>query len=348
MVKIRNIFGDEYSGAAGKAGVFAKWKGRQYRRKYVIPANPDTTMQKNVRNHFINAVAMWHTWSSLQRKAYTYLSSGLVLSGFNLLVRRWQLWKLKAAAAVADPEQGVKQFGTDKTAESDVYTVLGAGKDTLTAKPDIIGELHFLTDAEVETQEAYVDAEMGDVRIPVALTGLAVGDQLQISYQSGGRTIEHEVLYTIPSGTEIPVKDSPTEHYRAAFHPITLGTVTVDKVEDPGGSETRTALDSVTTDYRNGKVSIDGTQTPADTDKMVYYSYTPVEDVKLETVKTDTSFITWRAYSDADGFLPIAQTIYDQDYDLEATLGGYDPILRAAQGATLVACNEYIPMTAAS
>lgn len=348
MVKIKNIFGDEYSGSAGKTGVFAKWKGRQYRRKWVVPANPNTTMQSNVRTHFTNAVVLWHTWSSLQRKAYTYLASGLVLSGFNLMVKRFQLWKLKAAAAITDPEQGVKQFGTDKTSESDVYTTLGAGHDTLTAKPDIIGELHFLTTAEVETQEAYVDAEMGDVRIPVALSGLAVGDQLQISYQSSGRTIEHEVLYTIPSGTEIPVKDSPTEHYRTAFHPIILGTVTVDKVESPGGSETRTALLSVTTDCRLGKVNIDGTQSPEDTDKMVYYSYTPVDDVKLEVVKTDTSFITWRAYSDEDGFLPIAQTVFDQDYDLEATLGGYDPVVKAAQGATLVACNEYIPMTEAS
>ncbi|GAI60341.1 unnamed protein product [marine sediment metagenome] len=51
MVKIINIFGDVYSGQAGKAGVFAKWKGRQYRRKYVIPANPKTTMQLLVRGY---------------------------------------------------------------------------------------------------------------------------------------------------------------------------------------------------------------------------------------------------------------------------------------------------------
>jgi len=347
MVKIKNIFGDEYSGAAGKAGVFAKWKGRQYRRKYVIPANPDTTMQKNVRNHFTNAIALWHTWASLQRKVYSYLATGLVLSGFNLMVKRYQLWKLNAAEAVADPEQGIKQLGTDKTEHPDVYTALGAGHDTLTKSPDVIGLLHFLTTAEVETQGAYVDREMGDVRIPVALTGLAVGDQLQISYQSGGRTIENEVLYTIAEGTEIPVKDSPSEHYRTAHAPIDLGTVTVDKVETPGDSETRTALLSVTVDNRNGKVSIDGTQTPADTDKMVYYYYTAVEDVKIEVVKTDTSFITWRDYSDADGFIPIAQTIFDEDYDLEISKGGYDPILRAAQGATLVGCNEYIAITAA-
>ncbi|GAH53386.1 unnamed protein product, partial [marine sediment metagenome] len=119
MVKIRNIFGDEYSGQAGKAGVFAKWKGRQYRRKYVIPANPDTTMQKNVRNHFTNAIVLWHTWSSLQRRTYGYLATGLVMSGFNLLVRRYQLWKLTAKPEILDPEQGIKQLGHTKTSQED-------------------------------------------------------------------------------------------------------------------------------------------------------------------------------------------------------------------------------------
>ena len=52
MVKITNIFGDRYSGQAGKAGVFATWKGRQYRRSYVIPANPKSTSQVLWRSIF--------------------------------------------------------------------------------------------------------------------------------------------------------------------------------------------------------------------------------------------------------------------------------------------------------
>ncbi|GAJ13427.1 unnamed protein product, partial [marine sediment metagenome] len=76
---------------AGKAGVFAKWKGRQYRRAYVIPANPKTTMQKIIRGYFENAVDAWHTYTGLQRLVYSYLATGLVMSGFNLLVRRWMV-----------------------------------------------------------------------------------------------------------------------------------------------------------------------------------------------------------------------------------------------------------------
>lgn len=40
------------SGAIAKTQVYSKWKGRPYARRYVIPANPDTTDQQAVRNVF--------------------------------------------------------------------------------------------------------------------------------------------------------------------------------------------------------------------------------------------------------------------------------------------------------
>ncbi|GAI48459.1 unnamed protein product, partial [marine sediment metagenome] len=112
MVKIINIFGDVYSGQAGKAGVFAKWKGRQYRRKYVIPANPKTTMQKVVRGYFSNAIATWHTYHSIQRLVYSYLATGLVMSGMNLLVKRWQLAATKLLTLPLVPQEGIKQIAS--------------------------------------------------------------------------------------------------------------------------------------------------------------------------------------------------------------------------------------------
>ena len=95
MVKVRNIFGDIYSGKQGQAGVYATWKGRQYRRSYVIPANPRTPMQQAVRNSFRNAVAEWQKFSALQKQAYNYLATPLQISGFNLWISRYQ----KAATA---------------------------------------------------------------------------------------------------------------------------------------------------------------------------------------------------------------------------------------------------------
>ncbi|GAI96508.1 unnamed protein product, partial [marine sediment metagenome] len=166
MVKIRNIFGDEYSGQAGKAGVFAKWKGRQYRRKYVIPANPKTTMQQFVRDHFTAAIGLWHTWSSLQKRAYSYLATGLVMSGFNLLVRRYQLWKLKAKTSVQDPLQGIKQIGDgDKTTVATEASFDNVGVKTSFC-PVIIGSLMPTEEGTPLVVDVIINSEMGDCIIP--------------------------------------------------------------------------------------------------------------------------------------------------------------------------------------
>ena len=119
MVKITNIFGDSYSGQAGKAGVFAKWKGRQYRRAYVIPSNPNTTKQQSVRTNLSNAIDRWHEYQTEQRRAYGYMSAGLVMSGFNLFVSRWQkempdFKKIFRAAFSADGKF-IYARGTDST-----------------------------------------------------------------------------------------------------------------------------------------------------------------------------------------------------------------------------------------
>ena len=356
-VLITNIFGDRYSGAAGQAGVFATWKGKQYRRRYVIPANPKTTKQISVRNNFKNAVSLWHAWSSLMHRAYDYLASGKALSGFNLLTRRYQSWKLNAKTEVDTPAEGIKQIGHTKTAQSDVYTSLGEGHDTLTQAPVVIGSAHFKTAANAAAVDVEVDAEMGDIRIAQDITktdgmkgegsALAEGDKLVISYVSAGRTVTRELLYTIPSGeTKVPEGATLANGNRTKYGPIVLGSVVVETVDVSETPNDYTQVQSITIDNRNGEVAITDVVTPADTDKVVYDYYTAVEDCRLEVVKTDTSFVTWRDYSDADGFLPLAATAFDQPYDCEYEAGGYNPIVKAAQNAALMAAHEFVELTA--
>ncbi|GAI72033.1 unnamed protein product, partial [marine sediment metagenome] len=143
MVKIINIFGDVYSGQAGKAGVFAKWKGRQYRRKYVIPANPKTTMQLLVRGYFTNAIAAWHAYHSLQRLVFSYLATGLVMSGFNLLVSRWQKAATKGLTLPIAPSEGIKQICSTSTPRQDLDPAPTAHKFELSYEPVQIGSLTF-------------------------------------------------------------------------------------------------------------------------------------------------------------------------------------------------------------
>jgi len=358
MVKIINIFGDEYSGQAGKAGVFAKWKGRQYRRKYVIPANPKTTMQQAVRNHFCNAIDKWHLYRSLQRLAYSYLATGLVMSGFNLLVRRWQIAACAGASTPVDPRMGIKQIGSASTVRNDLNVVPTAHVFTLTFKPVKIGSLTYTESGTDPAQDAYVDNAMGDVRIPVAITtadgakgigsAIAEGDKLVISYTAGGRTVTREVLFTVPaSPLEIPAAILIGAALRTAYSPIDFGSVVIEVCDVSEEPDEYTQLESLEIDHVLGKIYFDMTDAADAASDVDYYDVTPIEDAKLEVTKVDTSFITWRKYSNVNGDIPIAQTVEDETYDWILTAATYESTIRAAQSAVLSAGHEAVVMVAA-
>lgn len=355
MVKIINIFGDVYSGQAGKSGVFAKWKGRQYRRKYVIPANPKTTMQQTIRGYFTNAVAKWHTYHSIQRLVYSYLATGLVMSGFNLLVRRWQKAAIAQTTLPLDPKEGIKQIAS-ASAQKDNETVPStANPATLSFQPVSIGSLVMGTTWVSPAQDAYVGIEMGDVRIPVDISNVdgakaaeatvADGDQLVISYTSGGRTITREVLDTSESGAnKFAARVLIAAALRLAYYPVDFKSVVLE-VYDLSAT-TYFQLESEEIDNILGKVYLDMSTLFNATDTHSYLSFTAIENAKLEVTKVDTSFITWRRYSDAIGHLPIAQTIENETYDWTLTAALKVPIIRAAQSAVLATKHELVVMTA--
>jgi len=231
MVKIINIFGDVYSGQAGKAGVFAKWKGRQYRRKYVIPANPKSTMQQLIRGYFTNAIAAWHTYHSVQRLVYSYLATGQVMSGMNLLVSRWQKAATKLLTLPLDPKEGIKQIASATSQKDDETVPSTANPATLVAKPVSIGSLVAGATWASNAQDALIDIEMGDIRLPLQIAtadgalgvgeAAAVGDQLVVSYTSGGWTITREVLLTFETGVEeFEARVAIADALRTAYYPI--------------------------------------------------------------------------------------------------------------------------------
>ena len=355
MVKIINIFGDNYSGQAGKAGVFAKWKGRQYRRKYVIPANPKTTMQQAIRGYFTNAIAAWHTYHSIQRLVFSYLATGLVMSGFNLLVSRWQKAATKALDLPLDPMEGIKQIASASSVNTDETVPSTANPATLTNKPVSIGSLKCGTTWASPVQDALVDIEMGDIRLPLAIANVdgakaaeatvADGDQIVISYTSGGRTITREVLLTYATGVEeFEARATIGVALRTAYYPIDFQSVVVECYDS--SAEAYFQLESEEIDNINGKVYLDMTTLFDATDTHTYTSYTPIENAKLEVTKVDTSFITWRAYSNANGHIPIAQTIEDETYDWNLSAGLYVGVIRAAQSAVLATKHELVVLTA--
>jgi hypothetical protein len=357
MVKVTNIFGDKYSGKVGEAGVFATWKGRQYRRSYVIPANPKTTKQTEVRDNLTNAVSRWHSYSSVMRQAYSYMCAGLCMSGFNLFCKRWQLAMPTSAASMIVPSLGIKQCGTDLTPRTNANPAPTNHSFDLTYGPVAIGSAEFTPSGDDKDMDAYVEITQGQVRIPTALANCAgaagggnataAGDQLVISYTSSGRVVTREVLYTIPGGeTEIPAAATMALALRTAFAPIDYGSVTLEICDVSETPDEYTEIECSEIDPINHKVYYDKTD-PADaSSEWGYDSYTAVEDVKLEAVKSDTSFIAWRGYSDDEGFLPMSLTKEDETYDLVFSKTGLTSVIKAAKTAALGALTEFIDMGA--
>jgi hypothetical protein len=368
MVKIINAFGDSYSGQAAKAGVFAHWKGRQYRRKYVIPSNPKTAMQLTVRGYFTNAVDWWHGIQTLRRRVFSYLATGLVMSGFNLLVKRYQLAATSGGTLPLTPPQGIKQIASASAAKEQA-AVAGANPRALSFAPAKIGSLTYTPlGADTTEMDAYVGTDMGDVQIPTDIStcdgakglgnAIADGDQLVISYQSGGRTIVREVLYTVAGGLgKIPAAAAIGNALRTKYYPIDLESVVLevcDVSEEPDEYTQLESLEVWCLDYSvAGEVVTPAAwiyfdlTAPGDAlSKVNYTSYTAIVGAKLEVMKADTSFITWRDYSSVVGAIPIAQTIEDETYDWNLSAGGYASVIRAAQSAILSTKHELVEMTA--
>ena len=84
-MKIKNIFGNEYSGTIGDAITASRWKGVNYIRKYAIPANPNTPLQENHRNLFTEAVEAWKLLTPEQKAFYDSMAVGM--SGYNLFIK---------------------------------------------------------------------------------------------------------------------------------------------------------------------------------------------------------------------------------------------------------------------
>ncbi|GAH91485.1 unnamed protein product, partial [marine sediment metagenome] len=87
------------SGQLAKTLVFFPWKGISAVREYVIPANPDTQLQKDQRDYVRKGVAMVHTAqadvnfpiTSADQIAYSALAAakGRIITWFNQAIKLW-------------------------------------------------------------------------------------------------------------------------------------------------------------------------------------------------------------------------------------------------------------------
>jgi len=76
----------ELSGSAGPV-VASKWKGRQYFRAKVTPANPNTAAQQLVRESMARCVTLWQSDVAKVKASWGVWASSLAISGFNYFVK---------------------------------------------------------------------------------------------------------------------------------------------------------------------------------------------------------------------------------------------------------------------
>lgn len=105
MAKVKGpLFSLSAAGQLAKTLVYGDWKGIDWVRQYVIPANPKTADQQEQRGFFTAAILAWHvdgyTAEDVEAWNLYALASKLVLSGFNMFV------KLKVLADVAEKTWG--------------------------------------------------------------------------------------------------------------------------------------------------------------------------------------------------------------------------------------------------
>lgn len=76
------------SGTVGKALTFGKWKGRNYCRKYFIPANPNSSAQQSIRAAVSKASAAFAGLTSTDQDAWTDYASDVNNSGVAIFMKK--------------------------------------------------------------------------------------------------------------------------------------------------------------------------------------------------------------------------------------------------------------------
>jgi len=324
MVKVTSVLGLKFSGQLGKTVVFANWKGVDYMRAYAEPSNPNTPAQQAVRGSFTNAVDKWHTFNTVQRGAYGYLASGEKYSGYNLFVSRWQKRTPAQRSAYVAPYVGFLQLGSGAAAtDGSVTNVTDTPEATTADKPIVIGSVGYTKGSGTFDPYAVIDIVRGRIDILKNVTGA-----LTISYVTNGKTVTDEAIADSPTAGQFFYTDNLDIDYQSV-------------VLKAAGSE----IHALEVDILAGKFYAQGATTFTGGSTITFDHYTPAENVKLETTKVDTTFITFRGYSDANGLLKVGLTSEDGDHDVRYQSASYASLVLASQAPASAAADQYVALT---
>lgn len=78
--------------------VFYTRKNTQCIRTHVVPRNPDTVSQRNIRSSFAEAVKSWQALTVEERYKYTRRARGMNMSGYNLYISEYLKNRISASS----------------------------------------------------------------------------------------------------------------------------------------------------------------------------------------------------------------------------------------------------------
>lgn len=127
MAKVRGgLFSLSADGQLAKTLVYSKWKGIQYAREYVTPANPRTAGQVAQRESMAEAIAYWQLPELKQfvRDAFRRAAAKVAktMSGANLATRSFLAFK-KAEADSNIALAGIVLYGGADAANMEAITI---------------------------------------------------------------------------------------------------------------------------------------------------------------------------------------------------------------------------------
>lgn len=172
-------------GAIAKTQVYAKWKGIPYARRYVVPANPQSTAQSLTRNVFTTLTQIWKNFSSDLSAPWVAFATGKALTDRNAFLK-FNVASLRAGSTwsgyVGSPSAngGVALISAPATGGSGTIDVTATAPTppvgwTLTK---VVSFARIDDDPHTTTDFAVFTASDSSSPFAPAFTGLAAGDYI--------------------------------------------------------------------------------------------------------------------------------------------------------------------------
>jgi hypothetical protein len=147
------LHSDDASGKFAGALVFAKWKGRNYTRQLVTPANPKSAAQTGIRSMMKWVAKSWADCSAGNKLTWDALAAAKNISAFNAMVsENLDRWQYNSSPTRAYPAAEIlNTLDPDAIGDDGViltttgyagYAAVGAKPDT-TANADAIAAVLF-------------------------------------------------------------------------------------------------------------------------------------------------------------------------------------------------------------